>query len=96
TMALAFSRAMDLSYKRMQFTPDVMPSDITGYTQLSPGGGTGAYVPGCATSIKIFSHSAIYVDSETPTPIGTMHKSTRTFMFQNSFIGGDASIQAYT
>ena len=48
TMALAFSRAMDLSYKRMQFTPDVMPSDITGYTTLSAGGVPGAYVPGAA------------------------------------------------
>ncbi len=48
TMALAFSRAMDLSYKRMQFTPDVMPSDITGYATLQSGGAAGAYVPGAA------------------------------------------------
>jgi len=48
TMALAFSRAMDLSYKRMQFTPDVMPSDITGYTTLQSGGAAGVYVPGAA------------------------------------------------
>jgi MoxR-like ATPase len=48
TMALAFSRAMDLSYKRMQFTPDVMPSDITGYTTLQTGGAAGTYVPGAA------------------------------------------------
>ena len=31
TMALAFSRALDLPCKRMQFTPDVLPSDVTGY-----------------------------------------------------------------
>ena len=48
TMALAFSRTMDLSYKRMQFTPDVMPSDITGYTTLQAGGVAGSYVPGAA------------------------------------------------
>lgn len=48
TMALAFSRAMELSYKRMQFTPDVMPSDITGYTTLQAGGIAGTYVPGAA------------------------------------------------
>ena len=30
TMALAFARAMDLQQKRMQFTPDVLPSDVTG------------------------------------------------------------------
>ncbi len=48
TLALAFSRAMELSYKRMQFTPDVMPSDITGYTTLQNGGVAGAYIPGAA------------------------------------------------
>ncbi len=48
TLALAFSRAMELSYKRMQFTPDVMPSDITGYTTLQMGGASGTYVPGAA------------------------------------------------
>ncbi|MCR5304156.1 MAG: MoxR family ATPase [Lachnospiraceae bacterium] len=31
TLALAFSKAMDLEFKRIQFTPDVLPSDITGY-----------------------------------------------------------------
>ena len=31
TMAMAFSRAMDLGQKRVQFTPDVLPSDITGF-----------------------------------------------------------------
>lgn len=31
TMALAFAKAMDLEQKRMQFTPDVLPSDVTGY-----------------------------------------------------------------
>ena len=32
TMALAFSRALGLEYGRVQFTPDVLPSDITGYS----------------------------------------------------------------
>ena len=32
TMALAFSRVLDLEYSRVQFTPDVLPSDVTGYT----------------------------------------------------------------
>ena len=37
TMALAFSRAMGLEEKRVQFTPDVLPADLTGFTvyQLS-------------------------------------------------------------
>ncbi len=35
TMALAFSKAMRLSCKRVQFTPDVMPSDITGFSMYN-------------------------------------------------------------
>lgn len=31
TMALAFSKALGLSYRRIQFTPDVMPSDVVGF-----------------------------------------------------------------
>ena len=36
TMALAFSKVLDLSYSRVQFTPDVLPSDVTGYSILDP------------------------------------------------------------
>ena len=32
TLALAFSKALDLDYHRIQFTPDVMPSDVTGFS----------------------------------------------------------------
>ena len=32
TLALAFSRAMELDYRRIQFTPDVLPSDLTGFS----------------------------------------------------------------
>ena len=32
TMAVAFSKALGLEYNRVQFTPDVLPSDITGYS----------------------------------------------------------------
>ena len=34
TLALALSKALDLDYKRIQFTPDTMPSDIVGFTML--------------------------------------------------------------
>lgn len=32
TMALAFSKVLDLQWNRVQFTPDVLPSDVTGYS----------------------------------------------------------------
>lgn len=36
TLAVSVSEAMSLSYKRVQFTPDVMPSDITGFSMFNP------------------------------------------------------------
>ncbi len=32
TMALAFSRALNLEQHRIQFTPDVLPADVTGFS----------------------------------------------------------------
>lgn len=46
TMALAFSRVLDLSCSRMQFTPDVLPSDVTGYSVPDPKTGTLRYCSG--------------------------------------------------
>lgn len=46
TMALAFSKVLDLDYGRMQFTPDVLPSDITGYSVPDPKAGTMHYHAG--------------------------------------------------
>ena len=46
TMALAFSRALSLQYNRVQFTPDVMPSDITGFSMLNKETGKMEYQPG--------------------------------------------------
>ena len=46
TMALAFSRALGLQYNRVQFTPDVMPSDITGFSLYNKTTGAMEYQPG--------------------------------------------------
>lgn len=46
TMALAFSRALGLNYGRVQFTPDVLPSDITGYSIYDKNSGVMTYQPG--------------------------------------------------
>lgn len=32
TLAVSFARSMDMESKRVQFTPDVMPSDLTGFS----------------------------------------------------------------
>ena len=46
TMALAFANAMGLENKRMQFTPDVLPGDITGFTMYDKATNKFVYRPG--------------------------------------------------
>lgn len=47
-MAIAFSRAMGLKSNRVQFTPDVMPADITGFSVYSRETERFVYRPGAA------------------------------------------------
>ncbi len=46
TLALAFSRAMALDYHRLQFTPDVLPTDVVGFHLLNKDGDSYQYRPG--------------------------------------------------
>ena len=46
TLAMALGRAMELEYKRMQFTPDVLPSDIVGFTMYNSAVGEFEYKRG--------------------------------------------------
>ncbi|MCL2342733.1 MAG: MoxR family ATPase [Firmicutes bacterium] len=46
TLALAFSKALSLQYSRMQFTPDVLPSDVTGFSIFNKETGRMEYTPG--------------------------------------------------
>ena len=46
TMALAFSKALSLKYNRVQFTPDVLPSDIVGFSVYNKTTGAMEYKDG--------------------------------------------------
>ena len=46
TIALAFSRALGLDYGRVQFNPDVLPTDITGYSVYDKQSGKMVYQKG--------------------------------------------------
>lgn len=50
TLALGFSKALGMDYKRIQFTPDTMPSDIVGYTVLVQSSGASEYRPGAVNT----------------------------------------------
>lgn len=46
TLALAFAKAMGMDAKRVQFTPDVLPTDITGFSLYQKERGEFVYYPG--------------------------------------------------
>ena len=53
TLAQAFARAMDLTQNRVQFTPDVLPSDIVGFSMYDKQQNAFRYVPGIVTGTNL-------------------------------------------
>lgn len=45
-LARALAASIDLKFRRVQFTPDLMPSDITGASVFNPGTASFSFVPG--------------------------------------------------
>ena len=50
TMAAALARSLQCSFKRIQFTPDVTPSDVTGFTMVNMQSGEMEFKPGAVMS----------------------------------------------
>ncbi len=46
TLAMALASSMSLDQNRVQFTPDVLPSDLTGFSMYQKDSGTFVYQPG--------------------------------------------------
>ena len=65
TMALAFSKALALQYNRVQFTPDVMPSDITGFSLFNKLSGKMEYQPVSVLCNLILADDLIRATSRT-------------------------------
>jgi len=53
TLAVALSRALGLRYNRVQFTPDVLPSDIVGFSVYNKDSGGFEYKPGVVTNTHL-------------------------------------------
>ncbi len=53
TLARAVSRALGLECRRVQFTPDVLPSDIVGFSMYDRESGSFRYVPGVVTQANL-------------------------------------------
>jgi len=50
TLVSTLSRSLSLSFRRIQFTPDVLPADITGFTMLNMKSGEFEFHPGAVMS----------------------------------------------
>ncbi len=50
TLASALAKSLDCSFKRIQFTPDLMPSDVTGFTLVNFKTGEMEFKPGSVMS----------------------------------------------
>ena len=53
TIAVALSRTLGLEFGRIQFTPDVLPSDITGFSMYNKDSGALEYKPGIAVGVNL-------------------------------------------
>ena len=65
TTALAFSRALGLQYGRIQFTPDVLPSDIVGFSLYHRDTGTFTYQPGAVMTNLLLADEINRTSSKT-------------------------------
>ena len=53
TLAVALGRISGLEYGRVQFTPDVLPSDLTGFSVYNKDTGAFEYRPGILTAVNL-------------------------------------------
>ena len=53
TLAVALGKALDLTCRRIQFTPDVLPSDIVGFSMYDKESGAFVYRPGIVNGANL-------------------------------------------
>lgn len=65
TLALAFSKTLGLDYKRVQFTPDSLPSDIVGFSVYDKNTNEFIYKPGAAMTNLLLADEMNRTSSKT-------------------------------
>ena len=65
TMALAFSRALGVDYRRIQFTSDTMPSDVVGFSLYNKEKNAFEYVPGAVMTNLLLADEINRTSSKT-------------------------------
>ena len=53
TLAVALNKALGLQYQRIQFTPDVLPSDVVGFSMYDRSTGSFRYMPGAVNRANL-------------------------------------------
>ena len=53
SLAVALSKALGLQYQRIQFTPDVLPSDVVGFSVYDKSTGSFKYMPGAVSNANL-------------------------------------------
>lgn len=92
TLAVAISKVMNMDYKRIQFTPDTMASDVVGFSVYDKNTGELVYKPGAAmcnllladeinrTSAKTQAALLEVMEEGGMTVDGTTHKTPEPFV----------------
>ncbi|MCZ7535542.1 MAG: AAA family ATPase [Acidimicrobiia bacterium] len=61
-VAHAYARAIGVDFRRVQFTPDMLPSDLTGTMALRPGGAGGSPDPGGVAGDLVFRRGPVFTN----------------------------------
>ena len=92
SLALAFSKALGLDCKRIQFTPDTMPSDVTGFSVFEKTNSDFVYKPGAVMTNLLVADEINRTSSKTQSALleameegkvtvdGTTHKLPSPFI----------------
>ena len=71
TTALALSRLMGMEFNRIQFTPDVVPSDVTGFTMYDKQNGQFSYHEGAVMCNLLLADEINRTSSKTQSALGS-------------------------
>ena len=92
TLALAVSRALGLDFNRVQFTPDVVPSDITGFSVYEKETGTFSFRKGAVMTNFFLADEINRTSSKTQAALlqvmqeGRVTVDGKTYMMPDPFI----------
>ena len=86
TTALALCRLMGMEFNRIQFTPDVVPSDVTGFTMYDKGSGKFLYRPGAVMCNMLLADEINRTSSKTQSALLEVMEEGRVTVDQETHL----------